>query len=81
MGEKEKVTEFVRGLVAAKGMETDFSDEDVLVTGGLLDSMDVLTIVVFLEESFAIDFDVIDFDPEKFDTISGIYSMVLDRAA
>ena len=80
MEEKKKVTEFVRGLVAAKGIVRDFSDEEVLVTGGLLDSMDVLTIVLFLEENYALDFAVIDFDPEKFDTIDGIYSMVTNRA-
>ena len=81
MEEKKRITDLVRRLVAEKGMSPDFSDEDVLVTGGLLDSMDVLTIVLFLEENFAMDFSVIDFDPEKFDTIDGIYSMVSDRAA
>ena len=81
MEEKKKVTEFVSSLVAAKGMKPDFSDQEFLITGGLLDSTDVLTIVLFLEENFSIDFNVIDFDPEKFDTIDGIYSMVSDRVA
>ena len=76
MEEQDKIAEYVRGLVADKGIVDDVSGDQALVTSGLLDSMDVLTIVLFLEENFAIDLDVVDFDPEKFDTIDGIYSMV-----
>jgi acyl carrier protein len=78
MVDKIKISEFVRSLVTSKGFEADFSDEETLITGGLLDSMDVLTIVLFLEESFGLDLDVTDFDPDKFDTIDGIFSMVSD---
>ncbi len=76
--DKIKISEFVRSLVTSKGFDANFSDEEALITAGLLDSMDVLTIVVFLEESFGLDFDVTDFDPDKFDTIDGIFSMVSD---
>jgi len=78
MADKKTISEFVRSLVTSRGFEANFSDEDALVTRGLLDSMDVLTIVLFLEESFGMDLDVVDFDPDKFDTISGIFSMVSD---
>lgn len=78
MEDKIKISEFVRSLVTSKGFEANFSDEETLITGGLLDSMDVLTIVLFLEESFGLDFNVTDFDADKFDTIDGIFSMVSD---
>lgn len=78
MVDKIKISEFVRSLVVAKGFDDNFSDEEALITGGMLDSMDVLNIVVFLEESFGVEFDAIDFDPDKFDTIDGIFSMASD---
>jgi len=81
MEDKIRISEFVRGLVTSKGFEANFSDEETLITGGLLDSMDVLTIVLFLEESFGLDFNVTDFDADKFDTIDGIFSMVSDYVA
>ena len=79
MMDKKKISEFVRDLVTSKGFETNFSDEDTLVTSGLLDSMDVITIVLFLEESFGLDLEVSDFDGDNFDTIDGICSMVSDQ--
>jgi len=74
--DKQKISEFVRDLITSKGFEANLSDEETLVTSGLLDSMDVLTIVLFLEESFGLDLDVSDFDADNFDTIDGICSMV-----
>ena len=58
-----------------KGEPSDVSDTQPLLSAGVLDSMDVLQIVVFLEENFAVDFSVHPFNPEDFDSIESVNRM------
>jgi len=71
----ESTREFVTGLLAMKGERSDVSDTEPLLSAGLLDSMDVLQIVVFLEGNFGVDFSVHPFNPEDFDSIESINRM------
>ncbi len=59
-----------------KGERSDVGDSETLLTAGLLDSMDVLQTVLFLEENFAMDFSVQPFNPDDFDSIESINQMV-----
>lgn len=47
-----------------------------LVTGGILDSLGLLDLVAFLEQSFGIEFDAHEVDPSAFDTLAGIETLV-----
>jgi acyl carrier protein len=78
MTDKKLIREFIHGLATSKGFEGHFSDDEPLITNGSLDSMDVLTTIFFLEDNFELDFDVTDFDPDNFDTINSITSLVSD---
>ena len=53
----------------------DFSDSDSLLLGGRLQSLDAVEIVVFLEETFGVDFAAIGFDQEKIDSVDAITSL------
>lgn len=50
----------IRGIVGTllqqKGDRGGFSDGDLLLTSGRLDSVDTLELVVFLEQNYGIDF-------------------------
>ncbi len=72
----ESIREFITGLLEMKGQRTDVSDTEPLLTAGLLDSLDVLNTVLFLEENFGVDFSVRPFNPDDFDCIESISRMV-----
>lgn len=76
MDNKTKLKAFLQELLADYGKETDFGDDDLLVTSGLLDSLAVLRMVVFLEEEFGIDLAERGFDQNDFDSLSNIMRLV-----
>lgn len=55
-----------------------FTDSESLVTGGRLQSVDVLEVVVFLEERFGIDFSE-GFDQAWLDSVDDIVKLVEER--
>jgi len=75
MNDLIEIRTFVHGLLANKGVHQDLPDDAALVSSGYLDSTDVLQIVLFLEERFSIDFSIVDFDPDLFDSIDNIASL------
>jgi acyl carrier protein len=62
----------VRRVLRNKGESDAVGDTDALLTTGILDSMDVLEIITFLEERLALDLAGRPFDPSAFDTIEGM---------
>ena len=73
---EKKVRIFLESLLEEYGESTDFENDDSLVISGLLDSLAILKIVVFLEEEFAIDFSQRGFDQNQFDTLKSILSFI-----
>jgi len=55
------------------------SESTPLVTGGILDSLATLKLVVFLEETYGVTFEAHDLDAEHLDTISAIARLVVQR--
>jgi acyl carrier protein len=76
MDNKTKLKIFLQELLADYGKETDFGDDDLLVTSGLLDSLAVLRMVVFLEEEFGLDLAERGFDQNDFDSLPNIMRLV-----
>ncbi len=76
MESRETIREFITGLLEMKGERTDVSDTELLVTAGLLDSLDVLNTVTFLEDNFGVDFSARPFNPDDFDCIENISRLV-----
>jgi acyl carrier protein len=55
------------------------SESTPLVTGGILDSLATLKLVLFLETTYGITFEAHDLDAEHLDTIATIAKLVLER--
>ena len=70
------IREFVKGLLELKGAPSDVSDTESLLPAGLIDSMDVVQTVLFLEENFGVDFSVQPFNPDDFESIESIHRLV-----
>jgi len=55
------------------------SDDQALVTSGLLDSVATLKLVLYLEEEFKVTIDTADIANGQLDTLRSIEALVLER--
>ena len=76
MDSRELIRQFITDLLKMKGEHSDVSDTESLLTDGLIDSMDVVQTVLFVEQNFGLDFSVRPFNPDDFESIESIYQMV-----
>jgi acyl carrier protein len=76
MPTRETLRNFLRELLAEYGETADFSDDTSLVISGMLDSLAVLRIVVFLEQEFGLDLSDQGFDQNDFDSVTSIMQMI-----
>ena len=56
--------------------DVDFEKEKLLIDDGILDSFDIIGIVSELNECFDIDITVDELEPENFNTLEAIVSLV-----
>jgi acyl carrier protein len=56
--------------------DIDFEQEELLVSGGLLDSFDIVTIISELNDAFEINIRVNDLKPENFNSLTLIQALV-----
>jgi len=76
MSTQTKIRNFLEELLNNKGDSSGFTDQQLLVTEGRLSSLDVVTIVLFLEENYGIDFSDRPFDQNEFDSVESITALV-----
>ena len=76
MSRQAEIRNFLEETLNNKGDSAGFTDQQQLVTEGRLDSLDVMTIVVFLEENYGIDFSDRPFDQNEFDSVESITALV-----
>ena len=56
--------------------DVDFTISDALVDEGILDSLDIVSIIFGIETEYSIEVDPNDIDPENFQSVISIYEMV-----
>lgn len=64
-------------------MDVDFEHEELLIDDGILDSFDIISIVNEFNNTFEIDIDVEDLEPENFNTVETMQALIeqkLDKA-
>ena len=76
MSTQTEIRNFLQDMLNTKGDSSGFTDQQLLVTEGRLDSLDIMTIVVFLEENYGIDFSDRPFDQNEFDSVESITALV-----
>lgn len=76
LSDRARIRAFVADLLAGHDDRAPFGDAESLVKGGRLDSLAVVKLVAFLEETFGVDFAKVEFDPERFDTVTEIEAVV-----
>lgn len=61
--------------------EFDFTEDINFVENGMLDSLDVINLVVTLDEQFGISIDGMDISPENFATVESIIALLIRNGA
>lgn len=56
--------------------DVDFENEDALITDGILDSMDVVSLVGEIDEEFDVQIRVEDLTPDNFNNIDAILALI-----
>jgi len=57
----------------------DFEKEQALIDDGVLDSMDIVTIVSEIIDAFSVDLNVEDLVPENFNSVEAIMALIEQR--
>lgn len=76
MDRMAEIREFLRRLLSQRGDRQPFTDASSFFLSGRLGSVDAVELVVFLEETFGVDFAEIGFDESQIDSIDAIRSLV-----
>lgn len=58
--------------------DVDFENETALVTDGILDSFDIVSLVGELNAEFDVTIGVDDLEPENFDSVSAMEELIND---
>jgi len=75
---REQVREFVTPIAQRMGVRS-FSDEQPLITGGIISSVALFRLVSFLEETFAVSIADEDIVAENFDSIDKINRFLISK--
>ena len=78
MSTKEIIQEFISRELLHDVMDTPLQDGDQLIESGIIDSLGIMTLLVFMEEKFSLQIPSEDLVPENFDSITAI-SNLIDR--
>ncbi len=74
---KEKIFEFLYEVRP----ECDFRQSTNFIEEGLLDSFDIVSLVVSLDKEFDISIDGVDILPENFSSVESIAGLLVDKGA
>jgi acyl carrier protein len=73
---RQDLQRFLHTLQKAGRPIESLGDHDRLVASGLIDSLAILQIVSYLEESYGIDFSMRGISPEELGSIAGILDLI-----
>ncbi len=82
--DKNQIKMTVRDFVAAQFLPGEdpesLTDDTLLVTDGVLDSLGSLKLVAFLEETFGVSIDAHEVDVDHLDTLDLIAGMIIEKS-
>jgi len=76
MSTNEIIREFISHELLHNARETPLRDDDQLIDAGIIDSLGIMTLLVFLEERFSLQISGDELIPENFGSIDAISSLV-----
>ena len=79
MNLKKIIKEFVVQELAEDGFREKIHDDDSLIDSGILDSLNILKLLCFMDEKFKIMPAEDEIFPENFDSINLIYNFIDEK--
>ena len=73
--------EQIKQVVKNTCPRVDFENETSLIDDGILDSLQIMQLIMTLTDEFDIDIDGDDIIPENFNSLTAICEMVLSKTA
>lgn len=73
---KQQVKDFIMTQFLPGEDPNELTDETPLISGGILDSIATLQLVMFMEEKFKVGFEPHEVDKEHLDTLSRIVQQI-----
>lgn len=73
---KEQLMEILKDLRP----EVDFESETALITDGILDSFDIVSLVAQINSEFDITIGVEELEPENFDSVDAMLALITELA-
>lgn len=73
---RDAVKEFILSEFLPGEDPSELTDATPLITGGILDSIATMKVVLFIEECFNVVFEAHEVDRENFDSIANIVKLV-----
>lgn len=71
MDTREQIISYLK-----KEIEEYRNENDELVDSGLLDSLKLMELISYIEDKYNIEIDIDDIDPESFNTVNSIVSLI-----
>jgi acyl carrier protein len=71
-----KVRNRLKDLLQERGDSAPFDDDESLLVSGRLDSLAVVSLVMFLEQDFGMNFSSVVFEASELDSVDAICSLV-----
>ena len=69
---KELIRKFVLQKLAKKEIQVNVNDQDNLITIGVIDSLGIMQLVAYIEETFSVKVKDEDIVPDNFESIEAI---------
>jgi acyl carrier protein len=75
----QKLKKFLKDALHKHGDHEDFSDDESLFLSGRLDSFSMMNLVMFLEETFHLNFSEFEFDVDLVDSFKAIELLIASK--
>ena len=78
---KQKIKDFIMAQFLPGEDPNELTDDTPLISGGILDSIATLQLVMFIEESFRISFEPHEVDKENLDSLNLMLRLLQSKGA
>jgi acyl carrier protein len=78
---KQKLREFLKEALENHGDHKEFTDSESLFVSGRLDSFSMMSLVMYLEQAFNLNFSDFEFDVDLLDSVNEIEELVDSKPA
>jgi acyl carrier protein len=80
MNDRLAIREFIQDLLGRNGDQEAFSDSEELIARGRLQSIDTLEVLLFLEETYGLDFAESGFDQNQVESVDNIMALIENKS-